>query len=61
MNYPIQKATRLTRAGELVTLSRYPVTGYYEITKEINGYFTRKLFDTSAEAWRYYRHNRKEN
>lgn len=62
MRYPTQLTARLTRDGKLITISRYGVTGYYEITKETsdaNGaYFHRVLFDTARDAWRYYRHNR---
>lgn len=60
MNYPRDLASRLTRNGRLIVISRYPVSGYYEVTKEAGGYYTRQRFDTGAAAWKYYRHNRNE-
>ena len=53
-------ASRLTRAGNYVSIGRYTGTGYYEVTKEIKGHFITKLFDSGQDAWRYYRHNREE-
>lgn len=55
-----QLAWRITRDGSIVTLDRYHGSGFYEVTKEIEGTFARRLFDTGREAWRYYRHNRGE-
>jgi len=58
MNYPIDLACRLTRAGDYVGISRYRFTGYYEVTKEYRGQYYRRLFDTGRDAWAYYKTNR---
>ena len=60
MNYPRDLASRLTRDGRLIVISRFNGSGYYEVTKETDGYYRRIIFDTGASAWRYYRHNRSE-
>lgn len=61
MNYPTELAYRLTRAGYLVTISRYPITGYYEIWREAPGefgtYWQKTIFDTGREAWAAYKRN----
>lgn len=61
MNYPKTLASRLTRAGRLVTISRYEFSGYYEITRETaDAYgvlFLRTLYDTGREAWAAYKRN----
>lgn len=54
-------ASRLTRGGQLVTIARLAPSGYYEITKETGGYFTRRRFDTGRDAWAYYRTNKTDN
>jgi len=65
MNYPTDLATRLTRAGLLVTITRYPASGYYEITRETRDasghYYARELYDTGRDAWRNYKRNQKES
>ncbi len=65
MNYPKELASRLTRAGRLVTLSRYPISGYYELTRETAGeygtYYARTLYDTGREAWSAYKRNGENN
>lgn len=61
MNYPIDLASRLTRAGRLITISRYRFSGYWEVTKELGGYYDRRLFDSGRDAWAYYRTNKTDN
>jgi ADP-glucose pyrophosphorylase len=61
MNYPRDLASRLTRAGNYVAISRYRFTGYWEVTKEVGGYYQRRLFDTGRDAWAYYRTNKTDN
>ncbi len=65
MNYPTDLASRLTRAGLLVTIARYPVSGYYEITRETRDaaghYYAREQYDTGRDAWRAYKRNKKGN
>lgn len=62
MNYPTQLATRLTRAGNLVSIGRYEISGYYEITRETSDaygvLFARELYDTGRDAWAAYKQNR---
>lgn len=58
MNYPIDLDCRLTRQDELVTISRYRFSGYWEVTKEHGGQYYRRLFDTGREAWNYYKTNK---
>lgn len=58
MNYPIDLDCRLTRHDELITISRYCFSGYWEVTKEHGGQYYRRLFDTGREAWAYYRNNK---
>lgn len=58
MNYPTDLDCRLTRHDELVTISRYRFSGYWEVTKEHGGQYYRRLFDTGREAWAYYRNNK---
>ena len=64
MSYPTDLATRLTRAGLLVTIARYPLTGYYEITRETRDadghYYARELYDTGRDAWAAYKRNTRE-
>ena len=52
MNYPELLRSRFTRSGVLVSMWRYPVTGYWEVTTH---YGHKMLFDTGRAAWAYYR------
>lgn len=52
MGYPNLIKSRFTRRGVLVTIWRYPVTGYYEVDTH---YGHRMMFDTGRAAWAYYR------
>lgn len=58
MNYPKELASRLTRAGDYVSISRYKFTGYYEVIKVFGNYFHTEHFDTGREAWNYYKTNK---
>ncbi len=65
MNYPKTLASRITRAGRYVSLSRYPISGYYELTRETadgyGTYYARTLYDTGREAWAAYKRNGEKN
>jgi hypothetical protein len=65
MNYPKTLASRTTRAGRYVSLSRYPISGYYEITRETadeyGTYYARTIYDTGREAWAAYKRNGEKN
>lgn len=55
MHFPVTLKTRISRTGEYVSIARYPVSGYYEITRDNAA---RTLFDSGREAWAEFRRNR---